>query len=247
MKSYQFPAAVRDHSVTQGTAKHILLTLATYANDNGECYPSHKALSRATGLSRRTIERLMKEIPANELQVVEKGKATGYPTRYRITINSRHDVGSYEPNCRQNDDSHDNDSRHHEASTPANLSLNSRHVDALTYKELPTELPKPAKLASSPSSTACAVPLIPPELDTREFRKSWCEWLEFRRQIEKPLKPLSQQKQLNEFKSWGPDRAIAAINHSIARGYQGICEPNGQNGQKPRLGKSLDASRLPRL
>jgi hypothetical protein len=222
MKSYQFPAAVRDHSVTEGTVKHVLLTLATYANDNGECYPSHKALARATGLSRRTIERVMKEIPANELQVVEKGKAAGHSTKYRLTVNSRHADGSQ--------------------------TLNSRHGDGLTTNELPIELPKARKRAPSRSLASDARQVvILPELDTPQFRKSWAEWLEYRKQIKKPLSPLSQQKQLNKLKFWGSARAVAAINHSIANGWIGIFEPQGENGHKSKLRTSLDESRLPRL
>jgi hypothetical protein len=237
MKSYQFPAAVRDHSVTQGTVKHVLLTLATYVDDNGECYPSHKALARATGLSRRTIERVMKEIPANELQVVEKGKAAGHSTKYRITVNSRHADGSQTLN-----------SRHGDGSTPVNLSLNSRHGDGLTTNELPIELPKARKRAPSPSLASDAREVvISPELDTPQFRKSWAEWLEYRKQIKKPLNPLSQQKQLNKLKFWGSARAVAAINHSIANGWIGIFEPQGQNGHKSKLRTSLDESGLPRL
>jgi Helix-turn-helix domain len=248
MKSYQYPAAVREHSVTQGAAKHVLLTLATYADDNGECYPSHATLASNTGLSLRTIERVMKEIPADELQVVQKGKAAGRPTVYRITVNPRQADGCQVPNSRQNDNSQDNNSRHGDGSTPVNLSLNSRHGDGLTTNELPIEVPKARKPAPSVSSDAGSREvMIPPGLDTSEFRKSWAEWLEYRKQSKKPLKPLSQQKQLNELNSLGPDRAIAAINHSIARSYQGVFEPRGQNGHKSKLRTPLDESRLPRL
>jgi len=63
-------------------------------------------------------------------------------------------------------------------------------------------------------------------LDTDCFRASWDEYTAYRREHHLPvLKPISVGKQLERLALWGPDRAIAAINHTIANGYQGIVEP----------------------
>jgi hypothetical protein len=82
--------------------------------------------------------------------------------------------------------------------------------------------------------------VIPQELDTPVFRKAWLEWLQYRCQIKKPLKDLSRQKKLNELKCLGPDRAIDAINCSIANGWQGIHEPNNSNHQNPKPPRRFD-------
>jgi hypothetical protein len=234
MKSYQYPALVRDHSKAKGLAKYVLLVLATYAGDNGECFPSHSVLARVTGLSLRTIVRAMKGIPANELQVIEKGKATGYPSRYRITLDWCHSVTS----------TTDRES----PVLVTNTTSTGDRESPRTTQELPNE-PKPRIRAPRSPSVGCSKPRKPPpapdvpiptELDTPAFRKAWAEWREYRGQIKKPLKPLSLRKQLEELASWRPERAIAAIEHSIARGYQGIFEPHSRNGQKPRPPRQSD-------
>jgi hypothetical protein len=69
---------------------------------------------------------------------------------------------------------------------------------------------------------------IPTELDTTEFRQAWGQWVKHRAEIGKKLRPTSTQQQLSRLKGFGHDRAIAAINHSIANGWQGIHEPTTQ-------------------
>jgi DNA-binding MarR family transcriptional regulator len=43
-------------------AKAIYALLCTYANRNRECYPSVSSLCNRTGVSRRTMERILKEL-----------------------------------------------------------------------------------------------------------------------------------------------------------------------------------------
>ncbi len=74
---------------------------------------------------------------------------------------------------------------------------------------------------------------IPAELDTSEFQQAWSEWKEHLRQKRKPMKPLQEAKQLSTWAANGVERTIAAINHSIANGWQGLFEPNApSNGQR---------------
>ena len=58
-----------------------------------------------------------------------------------------------------------------------------------------------------------------------EFAKAWEDWQEHRKEIKKPLKPTQIEKQLEELQSIGEQRAIAMINHTIAKGWQGLREP----------------------
>jgi hypothetical protein len=70
-----------------------------------------------------------------------------------------------------------------------------------------------------------AVP-IPERLDTAEFVEAWSRWIRHRREIRKPLTETNTATLLGELARWGPDRAIAAINHTIAKGWQGLREPD---------------------
>ena len=75
---------------------------------------------------------------------------------------------------------------------------------------------------------------IPAELDTPEFAQAWADWKEHLRQKRKPMKPLQEAKLLSTWAANGVERTIAAINHSIANGWQGLFEPNApSNGQRP--------------
>jgi hypothetical protein len=73
-------------------------------------------------------------------------------------------------------------------------------------------------------------PPIPAVLDSEEFRQAWSKWQQQRKQQkQKPYTPIGAETQLKKLAEWGKERAVAAIEHSIAQGYQGIYEGT-QNG-----------------
>lgn len=76
--------------------------------------------------------------------------------------------------------------------------------------------------------------LVPAELETPEARQALREWLEHKRTLGKPYKsPAAVSKLLQEHARAGPVAFIEAVNHSIARNYQGIYAPSGAtNGQR---------------
>lgn len=93
---------------------------------------------------------------------------------------------------------------------------------------------RPAKSSKPKAKNKTEKPIvIPAELDTAEFVQAWAEWKEHLRQKNKPMKPLQETKLLSTWKANGVERTIAAINHSIANGWQGLFEPNApSNGQR---------------
>jgi hypothetical protein len=83
---------------------------------------------------------------------------------------------------------------------------------------------------------------IPGPLNVPAFVRAWTDWQQHRREIKKPLKPTSAKKQLTQFLDWGIQRSIAAIDHTIAKGWQGIREPDGQalaGDPPPNLGYTI--------
>jgi hypothetical protein len=81
-------------------------------------------------------------------------------------------------------------------------------------------------------SAALSVELIPipGNLESPQFAEAWTDWKKHRSEIRKPLTPTAAKAQLGQFSEWGRNRAIAAIKHTIAKGWQGIREPEA-NGQ----------------
>ena len=71
---------------------------------------------------------------------------------------------------------------------------------------------------------------LPPELDTEEFRTSWNDWVEHRKQMRKPMTEICMSRQLAKLQKWaneyGVGYAIASIEQSIERGgWQGLFDP----------------------
>lgn len=55
------------------------------------------------------------------------------------------------------------------------------------------------------------------------FKTAWDKWIDYRKQIKKPLSAMTQQEQLTMLGSWANEiNAIASINKSIAFGWQGL-------------------------
>lgn len=71
---------------------------------------------------------------------------------------------------------------------------------------------------------------IPLELNTPEFKKAWEDWIQHRKEIKKALTVQSVKMQMGDFVKWGAPRAIAAINYTIKRGWQGIREEESPSG-----------------
>ncbi len=69
---------------------------------------------------------------------------------------------------------------------------------------------------------------IPPALDTPEVRKAFDDLVQHRREKKKPVTPTSAKKLFARFIVAGPVRFVEAIEHSIANGWTGVFEPQGQ-------------------
>lgn len=72
------------------------------------------------------------------------------------------------------------------------------------------------------------------------FEKAWAEFKTHRKQIRKPITPLAAEKQLKQLAAMGEQRAIEAIEHTIAKGWQGIREPDGKHRPDARPDAWMD-------
>jgi hypothetical protein len=68
---------------------------------------------------------------------------------------------------------------------------------------------------------------LPTTLKTDNFAEAWIDWYRHRLEINTPLTQTAGEFQLKELEEIGESRAIAAIRHSIMRGWKSIFEPNG--------------------
>jgi hypothetical protein len=73
--------------------------------------------------------------------------------------------------------------------------------------------------------------VFPQSLDCEEFKAAWSSYTAYRKEAKlKALKPMSIKGQLEEMAGWGVERAIQAINTTIAKGWQGVFEPKSGYG-----------------
>jgi len=107
---------------------------------------------------------------------------------------------------------------------------------------IPPVSPKGERSSFRPESIS-----FPSEIDTPEVRTAWQSWCQHRREIKKPITPTSAVKQLGQLAVAGPQRAVAMIEHTIAKGWQGLQEPDRKaNGhpQPPTINDRLSNIRL---
>lgn len=68
---------------------------------------------------------------------------------------------------------------------------------------------------------------------TNAIMAAWGEWVQHRKSSNHPMTELAAKKTLKKMKGMGHDRAIAAIDNSIASGYRGLFEPTGAPKSSP--------------
>lgn len=95
--------------------------------------------------------------------------------------------------------------------------------DSSTLEDSPNSHPTPEPARTPKAEFEIT---IPPALDTPEFRDAWKLWKKHRTEIRKPLKPTQQTSQINLCVEWGLERALAALKHTMAMGWQGLREPD---------------------
>ena len=79
--------------------------------------------------------------------------------------------------------------------------------------------------------TKHAVSATPLPFPSEAFSEAWNNWQTHRKEKKNPITPLSAKMQLKELQTWGESRAIAAIGHSISKGWAGIFEATGQTSK----------------
>ena len=65
---------------------------------------------------------------------------------------------------------------------------------------------------------------FPENLKTAAFMEAWAEWKQHRREKKKPLTATSVKKQLKSLSLVGVERAVAIIDYTIQKGWQGLAD-----------------------
>jgi len=87
------------------------------------------------------------------------------------------------------------------------------------------------------STTQYSKENLPPPLNVPEFREVWLQWERYRVEIKKPLIGTAIHMQLAKLAKMGLQRAIAAINASMANQWRGLFEPKEGDINAPAAAK----------
>lgn len=98
----------------------------------------------------------------------------------------------------------------------------SRHGSA-NGSAINQPMAKDGSSSSTSSSTSIREELALPYLSP-EFSQAWSEWVQHRAEKKKPLKPTTIKAQLKMLAKIGEARAIAMIEHTIFKGWEGLRE-----------------------
>jgi len=71
---------------------------------------------------------------------------------------------------------------------------------------------------------------IPAVLNTKHFRASWEEWIEYRRERRLTLTPATLTRQLKRLAEVGPEAAVEAIEAAISAGWAGLFPEKRRSG-----------------
>lgn len=194
------------------TAFGVYAYLSMRSDHQGECFPSYARAAEDLGASEATIKRAIRAL--SESGVVKVIKATGIVNQYRLPALSETDrtqVTSDQGSIPPPRSPVTRDPGHPCAGTQVTSDLLTR--------------PKNKTQEQDPPFSDFE------NLNTDQFRASWQDWIDHRKDLKLPsYKALGIKKLFGRLNGMGGARAIAAIEYSIGQNWKGIYEERS-NGQ----------------
>lgn len=207
------PASVFQTPTISLTAKVVYGVVDALDNEEG-CFASNAYLSRHLGLSVRQLQTILSELEDAKLilrvacegrrviRTVEKVALTNALASTQVT---RSEGGA--ENCTGG------------VKKTARGGCGKPHTYSKEdNKELINTKGQPVNLDSIPWVSA-----LP--FSSEAFSKAWQSWIDYRKELKKPLKDATVTAQWKEFVKWGEEKSIASIEQSIKNGWQGLFEP----------------------
>lgn len=208
----------------------LFLAMLSLADENGVVHGTNGFLASFAGISLQDVEdslkRLQQPDPESTSQELEGRRIVRYGSgsnRWLVVNYKKYYERSRQIDRAENKREWDrlnrpsgharnkqSDTVRHSPNSPTQSEQSDPNLKELNLEEL--------NLENNP-------PIIPPSLDTKEFRKAWDLWMKHRTEIKKPLKPTTIHLQIKKLEEMGVERAIRALQHSIENGWQGIFEP----------------------
>ena len=231
----------------------VWITMLALANQHGEVQASIPGLARVSGVSVEAAEKAInhflspdaysrtKDDDGRRIEAIDGGWALLNHAKYRAMASKEESKEASAVRQRrfreraERNGSNGSVTPSNACVTPSNATVTPRRDIAEAEAEAEAE---ETRKEEEPSALVASLPVVlkaskeaiefPSSLDTPEFRNAWTEWERHRRESRKPITPTSRKQQFSKLDALGPARAIAALQHSTACGYQGVFEPGNQ-------------------
>lgn len=204
-----------------GNGLAVYVCLVGHANADFKCWPSKKRISKLTGVSLRAVRIQLIALEAIGVIAIEsRMDGSRHETNlYKI-------LPPYRPPKRVVQNLHEVAHEMHEGGA---------ENDPRVVQEMHPNKSKRTRVKELKGANASVLNFdevsIPEVLDSKSFREAWSEWVAHKKEIKSQMTPRAAKMALKKISAWGPDRAVKAIEHSIAQTYKGIYEEK-QNGKK---------------
>jgi hypothetical protein len=201
------PAGVFQTTTVSLTAKVVYGVVDALDNDAG-CFASNAYLSRHLGLSVRQLQAILADLEvANLVTRVDEGGRRVIRTVEKVALQralANGQVTRIEGGA-ENSTGGVRKTAGGGCGKPHTYSKDDNKEDRDTKDSAPWSSPLP--------------------FESEAFSKAWMSWIDYRKEIKKPIKESTMKAQWKEFQKWGEQKAIIAIEQSITHGWQGIFEP----------------------
>lgn len=221
MKGF-IPSSLDDAGLSPSEFRVYCHLLRSADNDTGVAWPSYKRMTEITGMGKTTIRRAIEELERREA-VRKIGKPFAGSCRYQVFPIVPPEGQKETPNS----------STGGTIEAPPIVPSQTRNSSVSGSPIVPPEGQEgnPKKVIQLRESKGDDLPF-----SSDQFQEAWNDWKQHRIEIKKKLTPLTTSQQLKKLSEMGEERAIAAIYHTIEKGWQGIFEPGTQNA--PTGGKT---------
>lgn len=221
--------------------KFLLVALSDFANQEGEMFPSLEALCAKTSLDRKTVIAGITELERIGF-LTDTGKRVGRTRQVKVYSLTGFATGECDAEpveaaaikagvsdpLHRNSNSTENGMHSDNGTVP----IFRRNSTVFPRKQYRKRNPDPKGILKEPlKRTRVTIPDEPPPSNLNV--EAWHRWVEYRKQIRKPIQPPSTGAAQRKLAAFGPDQS-AVVEQSIADGYQGLFALKFSSGGKTK-------------
>lgn len=197
--SIRIMSAVWEKGPAKQSERFVLLALADYANDQGECWPSLDGVAARVCMDVRSVRRILRRLEADGWLETQVGGGRSGCNSYRINPDPVSEFGKYKPGPSVPPDTE----------SPRTLDAETRTLDALNPDP---ESPEPSRTIIEPSIEE--PPLDPPERKRRAVQLPE-DWVPNDRNIEDAIQRKFTEQEIDH-------EAEQFKNYHVAKGTRFI-------------------------